>query len=55
MYMEELLNNCNLCPRNCNVNRNKNELGYCMASNKIAIGGYHLHEWEEPPLTGKFG
>lgn len=55
MYMEELLNNCNLCPRNCNVNRNKNELGYCMASNKIAIGGYHLHEWEEPPLTGKYG
>lgn len=53
--MEELLNNCNLCPRNCNVNRNKNELGYCMASNKIAIGGYHLHEWEEPPLTGKYG
>lgn len=53
--MEELLNNCNLCPRNCNVNRNKNELGYCMASNKIAIGGYHLHEWEEPPLTGKHG
>lgn len=55
MYMEELLNNCNLCPRNCNVNRNKNELGYCMASNKITIGGYHLHEWEEPPLTGKYG
>ena len=55
MYMEELLNNCNLCPRNCNVNRNKNELCYCMASKKLAIGGYLLHEWEEPPLTGKYG
>lgn len=53
--MEELFNKCNLCPRECNVNRNNNELGYCKANNKLKIGGYHLHEWEEPIITGKNG
>ena len=51
--MEELLNSCELCPRRCKVNRNNNELGYCRASNKMKIGGYHLHMWEEPIITGK--
>lgn len=53
--MEELLNKCTICPRECKVNRNKNELGYCKASNKITIGGYHLHMWEEPSITGERG
>ena len=53
--MEELLNKCTICPRECKVNRNKNELGYCKASNKIKIGGYHLHLWEEPSITGEKG
>lgn len=53
--MEKLLDKCTLCPRRCNVNRNKNELGYCKAGNKIKIGGYHLHMWEEPILTGEKG
>lgn len=53
--MEELLNKCEICPRKCKVNRNNGELGYCKASNKIKIGGYHLHMWEEPIITGKNG
>ena len=53
--MEELLNKCMLCPRTCGVNRNNNELGYCRASNKMKIGGYHLHMWEEPIITGENG
>lgn len=53
--MEEILNKCELCPRKCKVNRNKGELGFCNASNKIKIGGYHLHMWEEPIITGKNG
>lgn len=53
--MEELLNSCELCPRRCKVNRNNNELGYCRASNKMKIGGYHLHMWEEPIITGVKG
>ena len=55
MFMEELLNKCEICPRKCKVNRNNGELGYCKASNKIKIGGYHLHMWEEPIITGKNG
>lgn len=55
MSMEELLNKCEICPRKCKVNRNNGELGYCKASNKMKIGGYHLHMWEEPIITGKNG
>ena len=55
MYMNELLNKCMICPRNCKVNRNKNELGYCKANNKMKIAKAYLHMWEEPPITGKKG
>ena len=53
--MKALLNKCMICPRECGVNRNNKELGYCKASNNIKIGGYHLHMWEEPIITGKKG
>jgi len=53
--MNELLNKCALCPRNCMVNRNKGELGFCKSSNKIKIAKAYLHMWEEPPITGKNG
>lgn len=53
--MKELLNKCEICPRRCMVNRNKGEIGYCRASNKMKIGGYHLHMWEEPIITGENG
>ena len=53
--MEELFNKCNLCPRECSVNRNNKEFGYCRALNKLKIGGYHLHMWEEPIISGKNG
>lgn len=53
--MEELFNKCMLCPRECKVNRNNNEIGYCRASSKMKIGGYHLHLWEEPIITGEKG
>ena len=53
--MEELFSKCRICPRECNANRNKGELGFCKAPNKMVIGGYHLHLWEEPIITGKKG
>ena len=46
---------CNLCPRNCNVNRQIGETGYCMAPNELIIAKYYLHKWEEPIITGKNG
>ena len=53
--MKELLNECKLCPRNCLINRNCGEVGYCNAGNEITIAKYYLHKWEEPCITGKYG
>ena len=50
MYMK-----CNLCPRNCNVDRDKGELGYCMAPEDMVIARYSRHMWEEPVLSGDKG
>lgn len=53
--MNELLSKCEICPRRCKVNRNNGEVGYCRASNEMKIGGYHLHTWEEPIISGDNG
>lgn len=46
---------CTLCPRNCKVNRNNGELGFCKAGKNIKIAKYSLHYWEEPCISGKNG
>ena len=46
-----LLDECTLCYRNCKVNRNDNEIGFCRASNKVKISRASLHLWEEPPIS----
>lgn len=45
---------CNLCPRNCNINRN-NSLGFCKASNIVKVARCSLHYYEEPSISGKEG
>lgn len=45
---------CNLCPRNCNTNRNLDR-GVCSVGNKIRIGRIAPHMWEEPCISGKKG
>ncbi len=45
---------CNLCPNNCNINR-QSDIGLCGVSDKIKIAKYYLHPFEEPCLTGKNG
>ena len=52
--VNELLK-CNICPRNCNVNRINNELGFCKCSSEIKIANYSLHKWEEPCISGVNG
>lgn len=42
---------CDICPRNCNVNREKN-YGVCLSSNKVKISKVMLHYYEEPPISG---
>jgi len=55
MFMKEEFNSCKLCPRNCSVNRNCGQIGYCNAGNEITIAKYYLHQWEEPCITGENG
>lgn len=44
---------CNICPRNCNIDRNIS-IGYCGAKNlKVALIMRHM--WEEPIISGKNG
>lgn len=53
--MLEELNQCTICPRNCRVNRNKKELGFCQAGKNLKIGRASLHMWEEPCISGTNG
>ena len=46
---------CQLCPRNCGVNRQKGERGFCRAPVKSVIFGAHPHFGEEISLVGSHG
>ena len=52
--MREILKNCNLCPRNCLVDRTTS-VGACKANDKLKVAYYSLHEWEEPVISGSNG
>lgn len=45
------MQNCNICPRNCNVCRDQ-KLGFCGADNNLKIAKVMLHQWEEPLVSG---
>ena len=47
----DMLNECTLCHRDCRVNRNNNQIGFCKASNTVRIAKASLHLWEEPPIS----
>ncbi len=49
------IDKCLLCPRLCGVNRNKGEIGFCSAKDKIKIARFSLHFWEEPCISGEKG
>ncbi len=42
---------CNLCPRECGVDRTKSK-GYCRSGEEIVISKTMLHMWEEPCISG---
>ena len=52
--MLELYKKCNLCPRNCLVDRTKT-LGYCKATDKVKVARSALHYFEEPSISGSNG
>ena len=53
--MLNLYKSCNLCPRQCGVNRLKGELGFCGADATAEINRIGLHFMEEPIISGTKG
>lgn len=53
--MLQELNNCKICPHQCNINRNNGKIGRCKATDKIKIALYSIHNFEEPCISGKNG
>ncbi len=54
MYMKDVFHSCNLCPRNCFVDRTKT-VGVCGMKDQLVIARASLHLWEEPCLSGTNG
>jgi putative pyruvate formate lyase activating enzyme len=51
-----LLESCRVCPRECGVNRMKNDkLGFCRSGLNPVISSVSPHHGEEPPLSGTKG
>lgn len=48
-------NPCNLCPRNCMINRQEGQTGYCLSKHEIRVALATLHMWEEPCISGDAG
>ncbi|MDD3093244.1 MAG: radical SAM protein [Clostridia bacterium] len=49
-----MLKNCNLCPRNCNIDR-ASQKGYCRAPDNIMLAKASTFFYEEPVVSGKNG
>ena len=46
---------CDICPRNCGVNRLAGEVGICGIARQVWISSYGPHHGEEDPLRGTQG
>ena len=52
----QLLESCRVCPRECGVNRLKDEkTGFCRSGLNPVVSSVSPHHGEEPPLSGKKG
>lgn len=44
---------CNLCPRNCNAERDEHKIGRCGVGSALKVARAALHYWEEHKLMRK--
>jgi putative pyruvate formate lyase activating enzyme len=51
----DILSQCNLCPRNCLVDRHHGELGRCRTGDQPVVSSFSPHFGEEDPLVGQHG
>ena len=47
--------NCELCPRQCGVDRTKGQTGFCGGTDTALVAKSMRHLWEEPALAGSGG
>jgi len=47
--------NCELCPRQCGVDRTAGKTGYCGCPDVALVAKAMVHKWEEPALAGSGG
>ncbi len=53
--MIKQLEQCEICPHKCGINRNKNKIGRCKSKDTIKIALYSTHNFEEPCISGNRG
>ena len=53
--MKHLFTACQLCPRDCKVDRTSKKVGYCGQTDQIKAARASLHLWEEPCISGESG
>jgi len=51
----ELLKNCTVCPRNCEIDRTQGETSHCGVDARLKVSSVNLHFGEEPPVSGRKG
>ncbi|HEY51399.1 MAG TPA: radical SAM protein [Dehalococcoidia bacterium] len=53
--LEARLRSCDICPRECGVNRLKNEKGFCHSGSLPTVAAVCAHHGEEPAISGDRG
>ena len=53
--MDNLPDQCELCPRACGASRASGETGYCGEASRVRVARAALHMWEEPCISGASG
>lgn len=55
IVLEKHLENCDICPRKCGVNRLRGETGFCHSGYLSIVSSACAHFGEEPVISGKCG
>jgi putative pyruvate formate lyase activating enzyme len=53
--LQSIYESCQLCPRDCRVNRLDGQTGKCQATSKVKVSSAQAHFGEERPLVGQRG
>ena len=53
--LENAYKSCEICPRECGIDREQGKTGYCLADSRLRVARAALHMWEEPCISGSCG